>query len=70
MTRSGLVLVNCVSEEQKKELGITRIANSKVSCFELQNRAPVKAVIVGVSMDVEIEYFKRIQGVVGGLRLN
>lgn len=50
MTRSGLVLINCVSEEQMKSaLGITKILTSEVKCFELRSRVPVKGVISGLS---------------------
>lgn len=37
VTRSGFLLVNCVTEEQKKNaLGITRMSNSEELYFELK----------------------------------
>lgn len=54
MTKTGLVLSNCISEEQRESaVGITRILTSNVLSFELRSRALVKGVISGVSMVVE-----------------
>ena len=56
VTRSGLVLINCVSEEQrKKALGITRVWTSDVLSFELRSGAPVNRVISGVSVGIREE---------------
>lgn len=70
VTRRGLILINCISEEQRKiAVGLKRIQTTEVLCFELWSRAPVKGVISGVPTDVQVEYLKRIPGVVGARRL-
>lgn len=70
VTRSGLILIDCASEEQRKTaVGLKRIHTTEVSCFKLQSGAPIKGVITGVTMDVNIEYLKRIPGVVGARHL-
>ena len=64
VTRSGLVLVNCVDEEQKN------LALDLPRCIDLRSRAPAKGVIAGVSLDVDNEYLsQKIQGVACARRL-
>ena len=50
-------------------MGLKTIWTTEVLCFELWSRALVKGVIPGVTMDVQIEYLRRIPGVVGAWRL-
>lgn len=50
--RSVLVLISCVSANQKRcGLGLTRVDDYAVSFFELRRRAPVKGVISGYTTE-------------------
>jgi hypothetical protein len=40
VTRSELVLVNCVDEEQKHALEVAKLSTSEVTCIDLQSRVP------------------------------
>ena len=70
VTRSGLILIRCICEEQRKfAVGFKTTRTTEVSCFELGSRTPVRGVIWGVKTGVQVEYTKRIPGVVGSRRL-
>ena len=69
MTRSGLILMNSISEEQRKIALSHKRIRTEVLCFELGSRAPAKGVISGVTTDVQVEYLKKIPGVVSALHL-
>jgi hypothetical protein len=59
VTCSGLVIFVCVTSGQReKVLCVTQFGSRSVSCFALRNKAPLKAVISGVALSVEVEQFK------------
>ena len=71
-TRSGFVLISCVSKEEKERaLRIDKLLTYEVESFDFCSRVPLKVVISGVVLDVEALWFTRsIPGVVGTHRLN
>ena len=69
-TLSAIIRINWISVEQSKIAVILKIIHTtEISCCELQSREPVKGVLSGVTMKINIEYMKRISGVVGVRRL-
>ena len=65
VTRSGFVMFVCVSSAQSEQaLCATQLGSISVSCFALRNRAPLKGLISGVVLCVEVEQLKfKIPGV-------
>lgn len=63
VTRSDMVLIWCVSKEQKEcALCLMKLSTHEVNSFDFQSRAPVKGVISGVHWTLIINIFgKKIQ---------
>ena len=56
VTRSGLVIIVCVSVGQwKNALEVKRMGARKVNCFLLKKRAPMKGVVPGVAVDINVD---------------
>ena len=65
IARSGIVVVECMSEEQK-EAAIRRLKwfnGCDVECFELGKKAKSTGVITGVPLSMEVEAFLELEGV-------
>ena len=59
VTRSGLVIIVCVSAGQrKKALCVKRMRARNVNCFALKKMVPLKEVITGVAVNVEVDQLK------------
>lgn len=60
MTRSGIVLMFCVLEQQREgALHLFSIKEKEVTFFDFWSRAPIKGVIAGVSREVELDDLSR-----------
>jgi hypothetical protein len=66
VTRNGMVLISCVSEEQKEcALWLAELLKHEVNSCDFQSRAPVKGVISGVPSDIDNQYRRlKITGVI------
>ena len=59
LTRSGLVLIVCVSAGQREQaLRIKRMRERDVNCFTLKKKAPMKGVVTGVEVNVKVDQLK------------
>ena len=65
VTRSGLVIIVCVSVGQRENvLGVKRMGARIVNCFAIKKRVPLKGVITGVAVNVKVDQLKgKIPGV-------
>ena len=63
VTRSGLLIIVCVSVGQRENvLGIKQMGARKVNCFAPKKRAPMKKVITGVAVNIKVDQLRgRIQ---------
>ena len=71
VTRSGLVIIVCVSVVQRKNaLKVKRMGVSKVKCFVLKKKEPMKGVITGEVVNIKVDQRRgNILGVCDARRL-
>ncbi|KAK7877096.1 hypothetical protein WMY93_032176 [Mugilogobius chulae] len=72
VTRSGMVIIECVSEKQREQaLKIeVFVKHLCVRCFRLDEEPKSKGVVTGVPVDFDVEEFLDVSGVCGVRRLS
>lgn len=64
ITRGGLVIVGCRTVKQRdKALKIKQYDLTPVTSFPLKEKPCVKGVISGVSIDIDLDDFLKVEGV-------